>query len=132
MNPTQKPRKLWAYLLGTWMPVPGRAPEAEELLDTEGVEGQFTPIVLDLTSGSGSLTVACAEAGYSSVAYEADSKQVLASAKILKKYFMAGSFFSTELGFNAMEEEEDYEDRAVVRHLQGAFNQALQEGSDEI
>jgi hypothetical protein len=62
------------------MPVP---PEAEELLATEGVEGQFNSVILDLTLGSGSLTMACTKASYSSIAYKADSKQAPTSMKSL-------------------------------------------------
>jgi hypothetical protein len=50
--------------------------------------------------------VACAEAGYSSVAYEADGRQALVSGKILKKHLTAGGFTFDGMGFNAIEEED--------------------------
>ena len=114
------------------MLVPGVTTEAEDLSETDAPDDKFTPIVLDLTSGSGLLTVACAEAGYSLVAYEVDTRQATSSGKILKKHLTAGGFTSAAMGFNALEEEEDIEDApAVVRQLQGAFIQTLHSETDE-
>jgi ribosomal protein L11 methylase PrmA len=68
-------------------------------------------LVLDLTSGSGGLTVACAEAGCSSIAFEQDEAQAIASAHVLQKFFNSSqiSLNSADRAFGQEEDEEDEE-----------------------
>lgn len=126
INPTQKPRKLWAHLLGTLLPDPEQVPE--------GVDPKH-PVVLDLTSGSGSLTLACAEAGISSIAFERDERQANASAANLKKFFsnigFQGSNSIWEGSNNILEEEEDEDNFRVMRNLRPTF-EAAAEASEEL
>jgi len=91
-------------------------------------------LVLDLTLGSGGLTVACAKAGYCSIAYEQDQDQAIASAHVLQKFFNSSkiSLATTdpEAGTFAQEEDEDdegsEEDMAHPKVLQKKFKDAIQ------
>jgi len=64
--------------LGTLVPKPGTQ--------------TYVPVVLDMTSGSGSLTVSCAEAGISSIAYELDFTQAKESVIYIRKFFSKSGF----------------------------------------
>lgn len=127
INPTQKPRRLWAHLLGTLLPNPD--------LIQEGVEPKY-PVVLDLTSGSGSLTLACAEAGISSIAFERDPKQADASAANLKKFFgnigFEGANTVSRGANTVLEEEEDEGNFMVIRNLRSAFETAAAASAEDM
>jgi len=93
-------------------------------------------VVLDLTSGSGSLTLACAEAGISSIAFERDPKQADASAANLKKFFgnigFEGANTVSRGANTVLEEEEDEGNFMVMRNLRSAFETAAAASAEDM
>jgi predicted RNA methylase len=84
----------------------------------------YLPAVLDLTSGSGRLTIACAEAGYSFIAVKLDEKQAQASAVEIKK------FFQKDGGTFRFLEEDKGSDENPTRNLQDAFADVVESDSN--
>jgi len=101
VNPAQKPIRLWVHLLSTLVPQP--------------VPGSLAPCIIDLTSGSGSLSHACAQAGYNSIAYDTCVQQLGWSYSHLTR------FLSATRGIVIAEEgseEEDSRDNNPAEELQ--------------
>lgn len=117
-NPSQKPRKLWQHLLGSLCPQ--LSPADQDLLS-------YHPIVLDLTSGSGGLTFACAEAGYNSIAFEDDERQFDLSSHLLTKMITSAGLAQSKAFVDEEneEEEDDNEIRPedVARNLADKFKE---------
>jgi hypothetical protein len=122
INSTQKPRKLWSHLLAMLVPASGLATAPHD--DEE--YSSFPAVILDLTSGSGSLTMACAEAGFSSIAFESDPVQALASAILLDKFFSSSGLGSKE---TFLEEDEDPSVQPAI--LQQQFQEAFENAGEE-
>ena len=93
INPCQKPKKLWQHLMTALLPP----------CETDG----DVNLILDLTSGSGSLTMSAACSGYSSIALESDENQFKDSKQYLRAALTAGKIVDFDNPEDPLQDESD-------------------------
>eukprot|EP01127_Copromyxa_protea_P021603 TRINITY_DN7485_c0_g1_i3.p1 TRINITY_DN7485_c0_g1~~TRINITY_DN7485_c0_g1_i3.p1 ORF type:complete len:450 (-),score=63.30 TRINITY_DN7485_c0_g1_i3:32-1381(-) len=94
VNTSQKPTGLWTHLFTSLLP--------------PRIAGLPIPLVLDLTSGTGSLAHACVQRGLHSASFELDETQHLFATSNIKKFLSESSRSGPQpFSFDAEEEPEE-------------------------